>query len=106
MPLPGPHYLLRSGRLYAAIWRGKPFCRLDIEAALRRPMAGQTRRYGIFSRGITNTLKFFPDGPIKGAASEPASAAIDPPKAVLSPWRQVRRYLRPDEQPCRQGTLL
>ena len=28
------------------------------------------------------------------------------PNAALSPWRQVRRPLRPDEHPCRQGTLL
>ena len=28
------------------------------------------------------------------------------PNVALSPWRQVRRPLRPDEHPCRQGTLL
>jgi hypothetical protein len=28
------------------------------------------------------------------------------PNAALSPWRQARRPLRPDEHPCRQGTLL
>ena len=56
--------------------------------------------------GITNLLKFFSKRPMRIIASEPASAAIDPPNAVLSPWRQVRRPLRPDEHPCRQGTLL
>ncbi len=54
-----------------------------------------------------NPLKFFPQWPIERIACEAFQRCdLTRPNATLSPWRQVRRPLRPDEHPCRQGTLL
>ena len=54
-----------------------------------------------------NRLKFFSPVPIKRSSVRTRQRCdLTRPNAALSPWRQVRRPLRPDEHPCRQGTLL
>ena len=58
------------------------------------------------SAGI-KTLKFSLETPkAKSSGRALQRCAVTRLNAALSPWRQVRILLRPDEQPCRQGTLL